>query len=469
MDKIPLEYIIEKFYRRSFELFIELYLNIDYKQDSNSLYTEPKSIEIFCQIRDELKSFLENNLESEKIKEIISTYYESDYKLLCLALLKIVGNYFVTEKRAKLPYTHKDITVILSPSNPIYLSSESKVRKNVGTGFNDITDIFDKISIIPEKIERILKINFIQSKQIQKLNKYLELIKKDFRIAVTHFTKKINIETDSLLETWPHDEIITTPYWFKCIKDIDKATQKLEKILIESKEKNVNILVFPELMIDEKLLNYIQKWLKDNNKITDISPSSIRNNLLMVVAGSFHIEENGELYNISNILNYRGEILWSHKKIQRFSLNAEDIEKDPETQAFLKICKNGGHERIETSNELQILDTVIGRICVCICIDYFHYDNREEFISSSANLLLVPSMSPKTIRFKDVAKIFGSEKQISSFIANSGFIADKDKETKKITEDGASFYYLPQSKDTFTYLQEENLLIYELRISDTLV
>ena len=71
MDKIPLEYIIEKFYRRSFELFIELYLNIDYKQDSNSLYTEPKSIEIFCQIRDELKSFLENNLEYHRI--IVST------------------------------------------------------------------------------------------------------------------------------------------------------------------------------------------------------------------------------------------------------------------------------------------------------------------------------------------------------------------------------------------------------------
>jgi predicted amidohydrolase len=176
----------------------------------------------------------------------------------------------------------------------------------------------------------------------------------------------------------------------------------------------------------------------------------------MVVAGSFHFidPEDNLRYNVSRVLDHNGNILWQHKKMQKYTLNELNINKKPALIELLKISCKGGKEGIYLSDKLICADTPIGRIAVCICIDFFHPEMLALLMNSGITVLFVPAMTEKNHRFISKAEIFSADCLISTFFANSAFIAEKDKTAgKKIAKTGACFFMIPCQKKSIAYLK----------------
>jgi predicted amidohydrolase len=451
------------------QLFVELYklLEPQFGAISNSIYTNPAARKQFDRLSDFFqKSFkriygAESNTQFlNKIKQAINT--EKDNNILCLSLFKGVADYMVLNmKRIRLSLALKKIDGFIitpKPPNPIYDALPKAVRERCGTSLHDLTDIFKHISVIKQTN---LKINFVKDKRFNRTCRYMMgRVEKGFKIAVTPFMKNLVFEFGSLKDNWPPLE--KTPYWFKNIKNIEEAKQWLnEKILLPCLENEVDILVLPELSIDESLLIFIKDWLRLHNRKR---VSSGRPGLLLVATGSFHSNDKRDTnkrFNLSTLLNHAGDILWTQKKIKRFSFDQNDIQKQPELQDLLQTSTAGGYRCIEETDTIICADTPIGRISVCICIDFFHQEHFEAFRQAEINVFLVPAMSPQNTRFLQNAVIFARDNLASSFVSNSGYAAKK--ENSGIHKGGASFYFLPRKRETGTFATKENcdLLIFD--------
>ena len=451
------------------QLFAELYklLEPQFGAISNAIYTDPAARKRFDRLSDFFqKSFkrifgAESNTQLlNEIKQVLNK--ENDNNILCLSIFKGVADYMVLNmKRIRQSLTLKKIDNLIitpKPPNPIYDALPKAVREHCGTNLHDLTDIFKHISVIKKTN---LKINFVKDKKLYKTCRYMmRRIEKGFKIAVTPFMKNLVFEFGSLKDNWPPLE--KTPYWFKNIKNIEEAKQWLnEKILLPCLENEVDILVLPELSIDESLLIFIKDWLRLHNRQR---VSSGRPGLLLVATGSFHSNYKGDTnkrFNLSTVLNHAGDILWTQKKIKRFSFDQSDIQKQPELQDLLQTSTAGGYECIEETDTIICADTPIGRISVCICIDFFHQEHFEAFRQADINVFLVPAMSPKNTRFLQNAVMFARDSLASSFVSNSGYAAKK--ENSGIHKEGASFYFLPRKRETGTFATKENcdLLIFD--------
>jgi predicted amidohydrolase len=395
----------------------------------------------------------------DEVKRVVNN--ECDNNLLCLSLFKGLADYLTIYRKGTLNLLEQikidGLIVTPKPPNPIYEALQNPVREHYGTSFHDLTDIFKYISVIKETN---LKINLVKSEKLKRACSYMKLrVKKGFKIAVTPFLNHMTFNIDSLFDNWPENE--KTPYWFRKIENIKEAkTWLIEEILKPCIEREVDILVLPELSIDEQLLIFLKNWLKLNNRER---VSSRKPGLLLVAAGSFHFEsKTDKRLNTSTILNHSGDILWTQNKIKRFSFDTNDIQKKPEIQTLLKTSPVGGYEYINETDTICCADTPIGRISVSICIDFFHKEHLEVYRQTKTNIFLVPAMTYQNIRFLQTAGIFARDNLASSFISNNGYIAKKEK--SGINMKGASFYFLPRTMEPGIMAKEENgnLLIFDV-------
>lgn len=454
------------------QLFVQLYklLEPQFGVISNSIYTRSAARKRFLRLSDFfLKCFQaaygagSNAQFLNKIEQQLRK--KNDNNILCLSLFKGVGEYLVKDKNGELkkikPYEVSGYIITSRPPNPIYdtLPKEVELREHIGTGLHDFEDIFKYISVIKQTN---LKINLLKDERLKKTRRYMkDRLRKGFKIAITPFMKNLIIEFDSLKNNW--SKTGETPYWFKKIKNIEEAKQYLvDTILMPCLRNEVDILVLPELSIDESLLIFLKDWLRLHNRQR---VSSGKSGLLLIAAGSFHFKDEkgpNKHFNVSTVLNHCGEILWTQNKLKRFSIDESDIQKQPELQTLLKTSSAGGYECIEETDRICCVDTPIGRISVCICIDFFHPDHLEAYRHTGTNVFLVPAMSPQNTRFLQNAVIYARDNLASSFVSNSGYAAKK--ENPGIHKEGASFYFLPKKRETGIFAVDENceLLIFDI-------
>lgn len=445
------------------KLFADLYLFIkgDFTKIANSLFTEPGPRVRFEDLSLELfNSFIKSGYSGvlDKVPKISCNY---DYNLFSVALFKALGQYLSKKGQYELKWLNSinigNLTITARPQNLIYENLKNPIRSGFGVNIHDIVDLKD-ISIIEEMNP---KIGLLRKEELLiRTNTYLKRrINRGLKIAVLPFRTKREFETESLLNAWPVNQ--STPFWVKEIKNAESSKNALFAILKKCAQNGVNILVLPELTIDANLLDFVKDWLSENNSVR---VSSGGNGLLLVVAGSFHIQDGDDkIYNISSVLNHNGEILWTQGKIQPYSFNCNDIETTPELKTILKTSNNGGHERITSSDRIWCFDTPLGRMAVSICIDYFHSDHLEAFRHSGINIFLVPAMSSSNIRFTNTAWSLGGNNLASSFVALGDFLPPKKD---MVNQNNTSFYYLPDTKRSYTYAvyPEEDLLIFELKL-----
>lgn len=156
-------------------------------------------------------------------------------------------------------------------------------------------------------------------------------------------------------------------------------------------------------------------------------------------------------------------MLWAQDKLKRFSLDRNDVKHNPELKEILKISDAGGYEHIHETDTFCCVDMSIGRVSVCICMDYFHGKHTESLKQSGVNVFLIPAMTAKNIQFKQTAWGFGNTNLASSFFANSAYLAARERDGS-VSEKGASFFYIPSRKNAYKYATGEHseLLILSL-------
>lgn len=213
------------------------------------------------------------------------------------------------------------------------------------------------------------------------------------------------------------------------IQGSDELESCLDSVLDAAAEAGVHLILLPELTIDTKARECLQRALRVRSR----RPSS----LYGVVAGSFHVWDSelppdGAIepspINETLFLDHTGAPISTHCKKGRFRVPAAALKSlpalfpggasDPHPEIF---------ENIRYGTELKILDTSLGRLALLICADAIFADDRgylPVIRRLRPDLLLVVSMTPETEPFESFAEEM-SRYWIGSVFVNAHCLLEK--------------------------------------------
>ena len=160
------------------------------------------------------------------------------------------------------------------------------------------------------------------------------------------------------------------------VKDEGRQIEHLRQVLNACKERRVSILVLPEIRVTGALLAATQDFLRAQSDLD----RDAGNALLVVVAGSRHVETETGWVNRAAVLDTDGDVVWEHDKLLSYRIH------DPETierlRPTLGLNEHGGIEAIIPGRSLTYCDCSLGRFSVAICVGFFHACgmNKESFL-----------------------------------------------------------------------------------------
>ncbi|MFO1433407.1 MAG: nitrilase-related carbon-nitrogen hydrolase [Candidatus Competibacteraceae bacterium] len=199
--------------------------------------------------------------------------------------------------------------------------------------------------------------------------------------------------------------------------------EHLTRILEAASQGGAQLLVFPELCIDESMREHIRKWLRDHRNLT----------LQGIIAGSFHVwktANSGLPYNETVLLDHKGAALLYHQKRGRFRIRRDQVKSA--LQFFrhlpdnLDNLKGEIQENILSGKCFQILETALGRLAVVICADVLEadaYGFQQMLERLHPDLLFIISMSNETKEFEDFFQRIAKH-GIGTLFVNAACICD---------------------------------------------
>jgi len=192
-----------------------------------------------------------------------------------------------------------------------------------------------------------------------------------------------------------------------------EESANLLSTLREASALGAAILVLPELRVTPPMEGAIQQFLAKGG-----------HSLAVVVAGSWHYAAGAGWENRCTILGARGEVIWQHRKLREYRVTAENAAAAPDFFARVGIGVNGGSEAISPGRTLEFCDTPIGRLCVAICVGFFHPDLQPALAASRADYFLVPAMTPRT---RDLHEVAGqlARRWAATLVSNCGVVGPK--------------------------------------------
>lgn len=368
-----------------------------------------------------------------------STYFDgiwhlikADYELEITSkknLLDIGSNYLKSAARlfGKSGYKEKENEVLES------LSRVKKEEKILVSALNTI-----KKPAISGSIEGIIApacpLETSQSPRISEIRQFAE--QGTTIIKIKEFEKKFDIIYKDLIKEDPKfqrreckvgiaqigisetGDIISEFYEIKTSgllgikKNKVKSIRSTVKTMIDKAyEENVNILIFPEMIID---LNYV-KWLEELSTLA-------RSYDMYIIPGSYHEEKT--MRNISTVIGPEG-ILW---------------EQEKHIPAMINLGRKRVKEAIKKNpppNKILICNTKFGRIAIAICRDFLDMDLRVELknFEPPVDIIINPAFTPVTADFKAIH--FDARRSIYAYC----FFAN-------VAEFGDSLIYTPEKDRT---------------------
>lgn len=244
-----------------------------------------------------------------------------------------------------------------------------------------------------------------------------------FRVAVSPLSYEPKIQGESQRRQPPQP-----PYAFHLtsIGPQDQQLVALNDTLKLATLHSAAVLVFPELRMPPALLKATKEFLQRQT----VDQTS---GLLLVVAGSWHIEDNGGYYNRCVVLNHFGEELWTHDKLREYVISTENVQTSPEFFRQIGVGEGGGSEAIYRGHELQFYDSVIGRVATAICVGFFSPEVEPLLRKSAADIMLVPAMTPSITALEARAVALVHTQHAATFVANCG----------GVSRNAPSFYQIP--------------------------
>jgi predicted amidohydrolase len=163
--------------------------------------------------------------------------------------------------------------------------------------------------------------------------------------------------------------------------------ENLLTILRQAAERGAAILVLPELRVTPSMEGAAREFLAKGG-----------HSLALVIAGSWHyaVDDNGWV-NRCSVLGARGEVVWEHCKLREYRATAENVAAAAQFYAGIGLDENGGSEGILRGRALQYCDTPIGRLCVAICMGFFHPEAQPALAETRADYFLVPAMTARAV------------------------------------------------------------------------
>lgn len=238
-------------------------------------------------------------------------------------------------------------------------------------------------------------------------------------------------------------------FYLKAIEPIEEQTNALITVLESASKDGVSILVLPELRMPPALLKATKEFLRKQTL-------DVARGLLLVAAGSWHIEDGDHRYNRSVVLNSNGEEFWIHDKLREYVITAENVRDRSTFFGSIGIEGNGASEAIHRGTALQFYDSVIGRVGVAICVGFFAPEVEPLLQASGVNVFLVPAMSPSMSALEARARALTHSQTAATFAANCGRVGKNGK--------ARSFYHLPKKDEELHRLPVgEEMLIFRLR------
>ncbi len=225
------------------------------------------------------------------------------------------------------------------------------------------------------------------------------------RIALFPFIDEISQVEIRLLNV---DSQNKRPFLLTGLMDIDKAIERTLAVLKQFNEKYINVVIFPELCVPEKVRNAITNGLQQN-----LFP-----NVKLVIAGSCHEGIGDEWYNTVYVFGPDGQLLWQQRKLQPYTLMRYEAERLP---SFGNFAGYDSYENISTAPSLIVVrDTPLGRMAVLICSDLLHPDqHRKLLFDVGVNFVVVPAMSASlTPDFILAAEQFAIHSQATTLVSN---------------------------------------------------
>jgi hypothetical protein len=347
----------------------------------------------------------------------------------------------LTPRRCKASayFGEKEFLLLFKPRNLIFDSiKENAPGDEIKTGFDigqRIEDHLHNLIFYEEHLGRKIKIEKMDSIVDELLSNQGKNLA--FAVAPLHLDYRYSFKA------FGHEDGV--PYVFSDINNKATIGDAVHYVLGECLEKDVHIVVFPELSIDRELRQSISDWLRLNNS---------NKTIIFVVAGSWHTatDEAGEIYkNSSIVFRFDGEVLWEQEKMNQFQLDEKDIKRLRASslsgfEEFKKLFKSSdkkGWEKIVISNPLAIYDSVIGRMAITICLDYFVREKNKLLVEPNVNIIFVPTMSFTLDRMERTNFEMGAFGLASVFCANSCWIITGG-EIDEFKDVHSSYIYVPQ-------------------------
>ncbi len=194
-----------------------------------------------------------------------------------------------------------------------------------------------------------------------------------------------------------------------------EVTAEIEEALATACEKEVTILLFPELAVTET----------GERRVRDVLRSHGRDGFpILTLFGCCHRPSgDGKQYvNEAILLGPDGRELHRHRKLAAYTADRQLAE------------------RIEVGDVLSVLESCCGNLVPLICLDLPNVAVRRLLEQTHGSLFLVPSLSPKISAHASIARQLQASNRAGTFVCNRCF----DRQPSPQEPKGTSFYRVPR-------------------------
>ena len=167
----------------------------------------------------------------------------------------------------------------------------------------------------------------------------------------------------------------------------ETITEEVFSVITTAGKNKVDILVFPEMLGTERMLQNIRDRLRDCTEVPTL-----------IVFPSIWVKTNDDLNNVNKscLLLNGDEIIFEQNKFGEYSYLGKD---------GIRVYEDINRDR-ERPKEIHLLHIKgLGRICIIICYDYLEQENREEIVKNLCpTLICTPSFSTGNFDFQILAQ-----------------------------------------------------------------
>lgn len=229
---------------------------------------------------------------------------------------------------------------------------------------------------------------------------------------------------DALTRTPPAEFVtLTDP------RNDDQVCAEISRAIAVARDQEATILVFPELSISKAALHHVEAILANRDHGPDGFP-------ILTLLGLCHaqVQQDDREWDVNEavLLGPDGVELHRHRKMHCYSARLPTAPDD------------AIGERLLVGQEITILESPIGNLATLICLDLFHEESLEVLRRSHANMMLVPSLSPKTSAHARAASALEVSQLAATFVCNRWFNPDHEP----------SFCMLPRKRGRYPEMHE---------------